>query len=199
LYFLFVCLIIKAMSRTWLVVIAIMVAGVITGGAWYWHATQPERIQQKIQTLVEAGRYEEAGELLQKLQIPEGVPVGIDTSQLEAEALVAKGWARLEQKDFQTAIQLFEQARELSPDIGLAVAHGLALSYAMTGEAQKAMEVLNEVIQKEPNVPEHYERRALLYASLGERLLARADLEKILILDPNYPGRDRVQDLLNQL
>jgi tetratricopeptide (TPR) repeat protein len=199
LYFLFVCLIIKAMSRTWLVVIAITVAGAITGGVWYWHATQPERIQQKIQALVEAGRYEEAGELLRKFEIPEGVPVGIDTSLADAEALAAQGWVRLEQRDFQTAIQLFERARALSPGILSAVADGLALSYAFMGERQKAMAILNEAIQNKPNVPSHYEHRALLYADRGERLLARADLEKVLILDPNYPGRERVQELLNQL
>ncbi len=150
--------------------------------------------------LLQQGRKTEALNILKNLPKIKESELNFPESQLnpaKAKIIAALAFNKLASKEYNDAIKLFEEARKLDPSVD--VVDYLAFAYLMTGQKNKALELLNDAIAKEPNNPRHFEFRGVVYASLGNKEKAQSDLKKVLLIDPNYPGQSRVIKLLESL
>jgi tetratricopeptide (TPR) repeat protein len=82
------------------------------------------------------------------------------------------GWAYQEQGDLPRAIAEFQKARSLEP---LA---SLGRGFALSGEAAKAQEVLNQLRKLSANIHVTPYNVASIYSALGDKNAAMAELEK---------------------
>jgi tetratricopeptide (TPR) repeat protein len=146
------------------------------------------------------GKSTEALNILRRLPETDFNTLGVDKARfntMKAQVLVAAGLENLAKHNYRLAIKYFEDAQAL--DASVSVVNDLALAYAQIGEKEKALALLNDAIQKEPTDPSHFEYRGAIYLSLGMSERAKADLKKVLLLNPNYPNKTRVLQLLNKL
>jgi protein O-mannosyl-transferase len=99
----------------------------------------------------------------------------------------------------QEALQLFEKELALTPktdrDYDL-VCVSLAAQLVKVNQNDRALAILNEVVQTSPQNPRAWANRAVILYQRGEQQAARNDAERALQLDPNNP---QAQSLLMQL
>jgi tetratricopeptide (TPR) repeat protein len=84
-------------------------------------------------------------------------------------------------EDAQTFIDGFSGTGSKNPDFG-----GRAEAYLCLGEFDAALDDLATAISREPNSPEYYSLRGIVYRRLGEYELAIADYDTALGIDPDY-------------
>ena len=96
---------------------------------------------------------------------------------------VRKGNYRLEDAQYDEAFKEFTEALQKNPEH--VMAHfGLALTYIQTGKNTDALQELNWVIEKKPDLAAAFANRGILYDRLSEYQKALADYRKAVELDP---------------
>jgi protein O-mannosyl-transferase len=86
------------------------------------------------------------------------------------------------------AIPDFEKAIALAPERKTELKGYLAVCYANTGNIQKGLSLMNEVIDKEGSKSAmDYFNRALMHQQTGNKIAMNADLRKTLEIQPNHP------------
>lgn len=103
----------------------------------------------------------------------------------QAEDSFRQASTRLEQGNFQGAIQAFNQAIELNPDYMEAYCER-GLSYALLGDYQKAIEGFRQAIEIDPNHVDAYARWGTALASVGDLQGAIEKFDEALQLDSNF-------------
>lgn len=96
---------------------------------------------------------------------------------------VKKGNYRLEDGQYEEAINEFSAALEENPDHAMARL-GLALTYMQLGKNAEALQEFNLVIEKKPDLAAAIADRGILYDRMGQHRKALADYKKALELDP---------------
>ena len=95
---------------------------------------------------------------------------------------VKKANYRLEDGQYDKAIEEFKQALELNPDH--AMAHlGLAISYMQKGETELALQEFDATLALDGNIAVAYADKGILYDRLGKYEKALANYKKALELD----------------
>ena len=85
-------------------------------------------------------------------------------------------------------IPYFKKMLELQPD-NAQVTYNLVNSYQNINQFEPALDLLNELIDRNPNVANYYITRANLFILKGDKLAAKADYDKAISVDPiNYKG-----------
>jgi tetratricopeptide (TPR) repeat protein len=95
---------------------------------------------------------------------------------------VKKGNYRLEDGQYEEAVQEFTEALEKNPDHAMARL-GLAITYMQIGRDSEALQELNLVIKQNPELAPAYADRGILYDRMGEYRKALADYKKAIELD----------------
>jgi GT2 family glycosyltransferase len=91
---------------------------------------------------------------------------------------------RFEEGQYEEAIDLFEWAIELSPD--LVLAHmGLGLSLVRAGRAEEAIAPLEHCVELDPTFSEGYNNLGVAYHLVGQSAKAREAMQRAIALDPN--------------
>jgi tetratricopeptide (TPR) repeat protein len=103
------------------------------------------------------------------------------------ETYMNRGMAYFNLNQPAKAIPDFEKSLTMKND-KITMSRGLlATSYLASGNATKALEIFNQVIDKDGSQdPVHFYNRGLSKQTLGDRAGAIADFQKTLILQPNY-------------
>lgn len=122
----------------------------------------------------DTGRYEEALDYGLRLRAETVVFVN-------PYVAIAGAYAGL--KRYDESIKNYKTAIKLEPD-SLYARHGLAVVYAITGEADKAVEQLNEALRIAPYLPEPHYNLALLYDEMGKIDEAAYHLRAVLKINP---------------
>jgi len=117
--------------------------------------------------------------LLRKAREMEG-----DNSQL----LDRTGTAYSQLKLFGAAIETFEKALEVNPNDRGAM-NSLAIAYHNSGQSQRAIEILEEVVARAPHFYEHHLNLANVYDDTGRFALADREYEQALELAPAAAGK----------
>ena len=100
-------------------------------------------------------------------------------------ALVERGFARLDKKDYASAIA--DAARAIALDPKLARAYNLrGTARRAAGDPRKAIEDFSKAVEFEPNL-DNYFQRASTYQSIGDHARAIADFDKAIEEDPMQP------------
>lgn len=136
------------------------------------------------------------------------------TIALDASLWVAHdelGWLYEEQHDFPRAIAEFEKARKLEPNVAEPLA-SLGRAFALSGQAEKARQVLTQLENMRDKIHVTPYNVASIYAALGDKEEALAQLQKAyeersfyltwLAVDPQLDSLrsdPRFQDLLRRL
>ncbi|MEO1529185.1 MAG: tetratricopeptide repeat protein [Planctomycetota bacterium] len=94
-----------------------------------------------------------------------------------------RGMLSVQQGELDTAMEAFEKAREFAPDWADPRAH-LALVHRLNEDPQSAVAEQLELIEKQPDIGEHYLNRAFAYAQLGEFDNALSDHNRACELEP---------------
>ncbi|MEK7486553.1 MAG: tetratricopeptide repeat protein, partial [Planctomycetota bacterium] len=93
------------------------------------------------------------------------------------------GNALLQKKDFERAIQRYQQALEFNPeDIKALLNRGVA--YAALHKREEAMQDYDAVLQKSPQRVEAYSNRGLLYLEMGQLEIALQNFEQAIQYSP---------------
>ena len=121
------------------------------------------------------------------------------------------GWAYQEQGDLPRALAEFQKARELEPNVAEPLA-SLGRGFALSGQAAKAKDVLNQLRKVSANIHITPYNVASIYSALGNKDAALAELEKAyqersfylswLAVDPQLDSLRKVpafQDLLRRV
>jgi protein O-mannosyl-transferase len=99
----------------------------------------------------------------------------------------------------QKSIELFEKELAMTPktdhDYDLVLV-GFAAQLIKANQNDRALEMLNEVVQTSPGNPRAWANRAVILYQRGQLQAARSDAERALQLEPNNP---QAQNLLMQL
>jgi tetratricopeptide (TPR) repeat protein len=104
--------------------------------------------------------------------------------------LISVAYKKLGQ--WQKTIPYLKKMLELQPD-NTKVTFNLALSYQNLNQFGQALNLLNEIIERNPNAADFYIARANLFLMKGDILAAKSDYDKAISVDPNnfkvYRGR----------
>ena len=96
-----------------------------------------------------------------------------------------KGLWLLEEKQFQTAIEYFNQALDLEP-LSLEANHNKGIALEKIGKLQEALTSYRKAIESYPNSSKTHNNIGNIYRELDQSELAISSLKKALELDPNY-------------
>jgi tetratricopeptide (TPR) repeat protein len=102
----------------------------------------------------------------------------------QTEVYLTQGYGALERGDFQSAVELFDQALDLDPQSAMACS-GRGWAYYGLGEYSEAITSYNQAIALDPNLAMAYNNRGLAYAAQGQWEQAMADYDQAIALDPN--------------
>jgi len=103
----------------------------------------------------------------------------------EAALHLKKGDAKLNDKDFEEAIEEFRKAIELDPESADAH-HALGLAYLKTGEKVKALKALKEATRLRPDWPEAHYDLGQAYYDFGDYKSAAGSFEEAIRLRPDF-------------
>jgi tetratricopeptide (TPR) repeat protein len=126
-------------------------------------------------------------ELKQALEIQ---PDDADTMQLMVNLLVSVG----RDAEAQTYIAKMP-AGKVDPDTML----NIGIKYYNAKQLDKALDEFTQVIALNPNLPDPYYYRALVYLNLGKTPEAKADFKKLLEIDPNNKNAKEAKEFLSSL
>ena len=92
----------------------------------------------------------------------------------------------LKQRDKTEALQAFEKAFALQPDL-IQAGMEVALLYEEQGKIQAAAQILQEVVEQAPRWPDAWVNLGFIHARMGAFDVARQAWEKALLLAPDHP------------
>lgn len=96
-----------------------------------------------------------------------------------------KGLWLLEEKQFQTAIEYFNQALALDP-LSLEGNHNKGIALEKMGKLHEALICYQKAIESYPDSPKTHNNIGNVYRELGQNELAISSFNKALVLDPCY-------------
>jgi tetratricopeptide (TPR) repeat protein len=172
-----------------------------------WYASQMIRLGEPAHALValesaadlsanDPEIYLQQAQILRKLSKPEAATEkyqkAIEMPDVTLEQLFCSAQGLLELGDPETAIQHLERVREgalpqaapISQDILVALASG----YSVMNQSDKALEVLEEALQRKPDSIELLKQKAEVHFLLGQSAAALACLNQVINQQPNDPG-----------
>ena len=135
------------------------------------------------------GKTNEAVDALKKAL--ELAPNDPDTLQLIVNLLAAAG----REEEAKTYMTRLPQGTKVDPAIGLNV----GIKAFNEGKMDAALKEFNEVISGNPNMADAYYYRAMVYLNKQQNAQAKADLNKLLELDPNNKFAKDAKDFLKEL
>ncbi len=177
--------------KTFLITGFVVFALLVGSGAWFYSNYLKPRIihdrLQEVRDLTVAGKNQKAFAVLQQLvqEYPGPRASSNDPRSIkfQADADAAIGADALARHQVALAIQSFVAARSLSPTID--VSADLGLAYALNGDFEKALQILNSGAQQDPKNARIYLVRALVNGRLKNFDNAKQDASKVLQLDPS--------------
>ncbi|MBK8151054.1 MAG: tetratricopeptide repeat protein [Acidobacteria bacterium] len=114
------------------------------------------------------------------------------------DAYTSLAVAAIKQKSYTHSAEFFRKAAELAPN-NADLQRNLALSLHMTGRSAEGIGILEELIRKNPNVPEAYNTLGLIYAEQNRKQEAAAQFQKALQINPNFtPAQNNLRRVLGQ-
>jgi Flp pilus assembly protein TadD len=135
------------------------------------------------------GKNTEAIDTLKKsLEIAPDDP---DTLKLLVTLLAASN----REAEAKTYMAKLPQGTQMDPAIGL----NLGIKRFNEGKMDEALKEFNEVVAANPNLADVYYYRAMVYLNKQQNPQAKADLKKLLELDPNSKFAKDAQDFLKEL
>ncbi|HET9208938.1 MAG TPA: tetratricopeptide repeat protein [Thermoanaerobaculia bacterium] len=135
------------------------------------------------------GKTNEAVDTLKKsLELAPNDP---DTLQLIVNLLAAAG----REEEAKTYMAKLPQGTKIDPAIGLNV----GIKAFNEGKMDAALKEFNEVITANPSLADAYYYRAMVYLNKQQNAQAKADLNKLLQLDPNSKFAKDAKDFLKEL
>lgn len=135
------------------------------------------------------GKTNEAVDTLKKAL--ELAPNDPDTLQLIVNLLAASG----HEEEAKTYMAKLPQGTKIDPAIGLNV----GIKAFNEGKMDAALKEFNEVIAGNPGLADAYYYRAMVYLNKQQNAQAKADLNKLLELDPNSKFAKDAKDFLKEL
>lgn len=153
--------------------------------SWEKHLQQPlsEELRKILGKLLQADyqqRYQSVEEILQDLNLP-SQPIRTKN----AEDYYNEGIEKLDRKDYQGAIEDFNQAIKIAPDHGEAHLKRGNSRYFL-GNKQSVIEDYTRAIEINPNYAEAYSNRGDLCYELGDYQAAIKDYNQAIEINPNY-------------
>ena len=118
-------------------------------------------------------------------------PDEIESLQLIVTLLVAAG----REAEAQAYIAKLPSGTTLDPNTLL----NLGIKAFNEQKLEEAMTHFNRVVAENPAMPEAYYYRGLVYLNQGKNAEAKADLQKLIELDPNHPLAAEARDFLKSL
>ena len=113
-------------------------------------------------------------------------------------SLLDLGKLRLEQKNFDGAVEILTKATTLPPP-SAEVNYFLGEAYLNLKKGSKAVAYMNEAIKIDPlGKAEIHLRIAEIYDAVGLKELAAAEYEKFLAKQPDYPEKKKLQRYISQ-
>lgn len=135
------------------------------------------------------GKTNEAIDTLKKAL--ELAPNDPDTLQLLVNLLAAAG----REEEAKTYMAKLPQGTKIDPAIGLNV----GIKAFNEGKMDAALKEFNEVITANPSLADAYYYRAMVFLNKSQNAQAKADLNKLLELDPNSKFAKDAKDFLKEL
>jgi Tfp pilus assembly protein PilF len=118
-----------------------------------------------------------------------------DSARL-ADAYSSIATAAMRQKRYDAAEEFFRKALTVAPN-NTDFQRNLALSLHLRGKSAEAVKILEEIIRKNPNLPEVYNTMGLIYAEQNRRPEAIAQFRKALEINPNFaPAQSNLRKAL---
>jgi protein O-mannosyl-transferase len=123
---------------------------------------------------------------------------GFFDAKRRSEAYSGIGIAALKQKNYTVAADAFKSALEASPD-NLDLVRNLSMAYRMTGRADEAIRMMQDIIRKNPGSPEAYNTLGTIYAEQNRKADAVAQFQRALQINPNFaPAKNNLQRVNGQ-
>lgn len=143
----------------------------------------PEDDYERGLEYIGAGKFEAAITLL--LRMAEADPN-------DAKANYALGFAYLKLGEYEEAVQFFTRSQASAQDPGLEVKALVGRGYALhvLGRYSSAIRAYGVALQVAPNSSKALYNRGCSYGEAGEYAKAVADFERVLELNPAYPGAE---------
>lgn len=141
----------------------------------------PEDDYERGLEFIGAGRFEAA--ITHLLRVVEYDPN-------DSKANYALGFACLKLGEYEDAVQFFTRSQASAPDAGLEVKALVGRGYALhvLGRYNSAIRAYGVALQVAPNSTKALYNRGCSYGEAGEYEKAVADFERVLELNPEYPG-----------
>lgn len=114
----------------------------------------------------------------------------------EAEVITREGLAFVNQHNFETAIERFDQALILAPNFVPALINR-GYTYDKLGQYERAIEDYNEAIKLDSENAKAYNNRGFAYRDLGQYSLALADYDEAIRLNQFYADAYSSRALVN--
>ncbi|HEX4495877.1 MAG TPA: tetratricopeptide repeat protein [Thermoanaerobaculia bacterium] len=114
-----------------------------------------------------------------------------DTLKLIVTLLAASN----REAEAKTYMAKLPQGTQMDPAIGL----NLGIKRFNEGKMDEALKEFNDVVAANPNLPDVYYYRAMVYLNKQQNAPAKADLQKLLELDPNNKFAKDAKDFLKEL
>jgi Flp pilus assembly protein TadD len=140
-------------------------------------------------TWYKEGNVDKAVEALNKAL--EVSPEDPDTLRLIASLLVASN----REEEAAAYLDRLPEGVHMDPDTILNV----GIEAFNDGDMDKALRQFDRVVKENPSLPDPYYYRGLVYLNLGKTAEAKADLQKLLELDPNHRNAAEARDFLKSL
>ena len=131
--------------------------------------------------LQQQGKNEES---LEKWRSIANIAQGTTDKELEAQAWFSVGYLYGEIKDFKKAIEAYDAALRLNPNLAEAY-NNRGNAKNSLGEHEAAIEDYNEALQRNPDDAEVYNNRGNAKGNIGEHEAAIKDYNEALRLNPN--------------
>jgi tetratricopeptide (TPR) repeat protein len=135
------------------------------------------------------GKTDQAIETLKKTLAV--TPDDPDTLKLIVSLLAASG----KEEEAKTYMAKLPQGTQIDPAISLNV----GIKAFNAGKMDAALKEFNDVIANNPNLPEAYYYRAMVYLGKQQNKEAKADLQKLLQLDPNNKFASDAKEFLKEI
>ncbi len=146
-----------------------------TIGVVRYNAGEPEKALDFFTEAIEA-------EAMALKDVPEDGKCDVDVS----EAHFYRGNAYADLDDYERAIEGYDQAIALKPDLALAY-NNRGVAYGNQGNYERAIEDFDQAIELQPDAAA-YSNRGAAYCNLGNYEQAIEDFDQAIALQPDYAG-----------
>jgi Flp pilus assembly protein TadD len=114
-----------------------------------------------------------------------------------ADPWYLRGTLRLDQEDYQGAIDDLSQAFDLEPSEPATLLCNRGLAWLRLGQLDRALQDTNEALALAPDDPVAYNNRGVIHRELGNLEHSERDLRRAIEIDPQLPNpREHLAKLL---